>query len=446
MKIACVLFALFFVHATSGSAAPLSGSWEARSLILPAGTVALKVSDTQLCLDAALHLAIALSGLDVRSRTSFSLVGVETEFLSVHATIGAISLNGTLIFSRNIIEADSAGLIKEISPNPGGLVGTYLPFLPSFTDPVTPLVALCRMLEPTLVGQPVLFRKKIAEATLMVAGIKLSGTFLFANLGFSGMPALQVGTVLGASGQTVSGIEFAALTYIGMRNEDGFEFECFGQCHDAERFYQGRLVPGFRFEMERIQIKNVSFAGVKMAIDSIFNFNGLEGAVGLKEVTLTSSAHIQPLSLSLTDILTLDSTLNLATHTVVTTLELGEGYLTAVLTDVADPTNDVGFEFQTFIASFTLGDWNLASTLYLCAEQDTNCTFLHATYQHDITWSYAKENLRLSGLLQFYGFISSFNKSVLTLDWTLGAIALHSGTAIQADRFTAQAFSISLKF
>ncbi len=183
-----------------------------------------------------------------------------------------------------------------------------------------------------------------------------------------------------------------------------------------------------------------------MEIDSVFNFNALEGAVGLKELTLTSSTKIQPLSLSLTDILTLGSTLNLASHTVVTTLELGAGYLTAVLTDVDDATNDVGFEFQTFIASFTLGDWSLASTLYLCAEQDADCTFLHATYQHDITLSYAKENLHLSGLLQFYGFISSFNKFVFTLDWTLGAIALHSGTAIQADRFTAQAFSISLKF
>ncbi len=440
----CIVALLLFGLATN--AAPISGSWGARSLLMPPTSLPFKVSDTELCLDTSLNLTTTFSGVSLNSRMSWSLIGLEREFVSLKTTIGALTVGGTLIFSRNIIEANSDGQIVQISPNPGGLIGAYLPYVPSYTDPITPLTTLCRQLAPTLQSDPVIFRKKIAEVSLNVAGFKLGSTFIFANLGTAAASDFQVGTVFGASGQTVSGIEFESLTYLGMRNRDGYEFECFGQCHEDERFFQGRVVPGFRFEMERIQIKKLVLAGVNLDILAIFNFNASEGPLGVDKITLTSSAELKPLSLVLTDILTIGHSLQLAAHTLITTLSIGEGYLTAVFTDIDDPTNDAGFEFQTFIASFTLGDWNVTSTLYLCADDDADCAFLHAVYQHDITLYYTKDKLTLNGLVQFYGLISNFNKLVITLDYALGAVTLRSGTAIQADKLVAQEFSVKITF
>jgi hypothetical protein len=405
-----------------------------------------KVSDTDLCLNTQLDLVTTFSGIKVRSQTSFSLIGIEREFISMQTTVGALSLAGTLIFSRNIIEANSDGQIIEISPNPGGLVGSYLSYLPSYTDPITPLVALCRELAPTLESSPVIFRKKIAQAQLTVAGLQLRSTFVFANLGLAGSPLFHLGTVFGVAGQTVSGIEFESLTFLGMRNRDGYEFECFGQCHEEERFFEGRVVPGFRFEMERLHVRKLALAGVKLDIVAILNFNEAEGPIGIDKVSLTSSAELRPFSLAITDILTLGHLLQLSSHTILTTLTLGEGYLTAIFTDIDDPANDVGFEFQTFIASFTLNDWSLTSTFYLCAKDDLDCGLLQAVYQHDITLFYAKDNMTLNGLLQFYGLISSFNKLVITVDYALGELTLRSGTAIQPDKLVAQEFTVRINF
>ncbi|MBI1741443.1 hypothetical protein HYR54_00040 [Candidatus Acetothermia bacterium] len=445
MRLILCFFALVVLANSVAAAAPLTGSWEARSLLMATGSIPLKVSDTQLCLDATLDLSTAFSGLSLHSRTSFSFVGPETQFITASGTLGPLSLSDTLIFSRNIIEADSSGQIKASSPDPGGLVGSYLPFF-SYYDSVTALVDLCRRLGPTLEGQPVIFRKKIAEVSLNVAGLKLASTFLFANLGSSGVPSFRVGATLSVSGQTVSGIQFESFTYIGMRNQDGYEFECFGQCHEDERFSQGRVVPGFAFELERLNLNKLILAGVNFDIAALFNFNAAEGPVGFEKMTITSSAEIKPLSLSITDILALDNSLNLSSHTLITSLRFSDAYATLILTDIADPTNDVGFEFQTFVISFTLGNWSITSNIYTCADNDADCAFLNAVYQHDLTLSYTKDILNVTALLEFYGLISSFNKFVISANVKIKEVTLHAATAVQTKQLTAQEFSVKIVF
>jgi hypothetical protein len=415
-------------------AAPVNGSWGTRLLLILDGPQP-KIAQAPFAFESILQLDFNISGLQITSLTAASTVGVEAQVFQLSATLGALTLKDLFIFSRNIVEVDQNYQITFVYPDPGGVVGQYIPIF--YKDLVTPYAQLALLLGPTLT-ESVTVRKKIVEAQLALGGVTVRAVALLANFGPAIAPQWEVGTVLTVSGQTVSGVTVRSETYIGARRG----FECVGECIPELQFSQGRVVSGFEFEYERLTISSINFLGITISVDTAVNFNSAEGPGGIEYLQITSSGRIAPLELDLTDILYFNSDLVLSSHTLITSWSVGEAFVTAIWTDTL---GGISFALREFIASFSLESFSITSDLFTCARA-LGCFGLDPIYQHDVQITFKNGPWAVDLLVVFLGLIKPLDKVVVTLSYTEKSWGWRAGTAIQPSGLKVQEFYLNLSF
>lgn len=425
---------LVLLH-TTAFGAPVSGSWQIRLLMILEGPQP-KMAIPSVTLDSLLQLDIELSGLHLHSLTVFNTIGLEAQAFHLSFTIGALTLTDIFLFSRNIVEVEHQYYqIKFVHPDPGGVVGQYVPIF--YKDLVTPYAQLALLLGPTLT-EPVSLRKKIVEAQVALSGLTVKAIGLFANLGSALAPSWEVGTVITVSGQTVSGVTVRSETYIGARRG----FECIGECFPELQFSQGRVVPAWEMEYERLVIAGVSLEGVAIDLDGAVNLNNAEGPVGIEYLQITGYYHLEPLALDITDILYFTSDLMLSSHTLITNWSVGDAFVTAIWTDLS---GGIVFALREFITSVSLGAFSVTSDLFTCASAP-GCFGLAPFYQHELQVSFTSTPWDVQMLLVFLGLLKPLDKFVLTIAYREKSWGWRVGTAIQPSGLKVQEFFVNWSF
>jgi hypothetical protein len=425
---------LVLLH-TTAFGAPVSGSWQIRLLMILEGPQP-KMAIPSVTLDSLLQLDIEPSGLHLHSLTVFNTIGLEAQAFRLSFTSGALTLTDIFLFSRNIVEVEHQYYqITFVYPNPGGIVGQYIPVF--YKDLVTPYAQLAFLFGPTLT-ESVTLRKKIVEAQLGIGGVTVRAVGLLANFGSASSLQWEVGAVLTVSGQTVSGVTVRSETYIGARRG----FECIGECFPELQFSQGRVVSGFNFEYERLTVRSLKLLGVTIDIDAAANFNPTEGPGGIEYLQITSSGRVEPLALDLTDILSFDSDLALSSHTLITTWSAGNAFVTAIWTDTL---GGIVFSLREFTTSLSLDRVSVISDLFICAA-DAGCFGLDPIYQHDVQIALVHGPWAADLLVVFLGTIKPLDKIVVMLSYTEKGWGWRAGTAIQPSGLKVQEFSLNLGF
>jgi hypothetical protein len=245
-------------------AAPISGEITVTTFFEPVNQGQTKIDQINVDAETTLRVSLFISGLAITSTSVFSFKGAEFQAFELIAGM-AISFRNVLIFAPNIIEVDDDPFwtIQFAQPDPG-LVGVPLRM---FIDELASPLDLSKLLAPT-VDDPLQFRKLISQMAINVWGVRFSVTMLIANLGPSSTPSFQSGLIFEAGGVTVGGAEVIALTYLGARQG----WECFGECKSLERYFEGRVVPDFEFQEEKLIIRNLTLAGVTLGAEIAFDF------------------------------------------------------------------------------------------------------------------------------------------------------------------------------
>jgi hypothetical protein len=245
-------------------AAPISGEITVTTFFEPVNQGQTKIDQINVDAETTLRVSLFISGLAITSTSVFSFKGAEFQAFELIAGM-AISFRNVLIFAPNILEVDDDPFwtIQFAQPDPG-LVGVPLRM---FIDELASPLDLSKLLAPT-VDDPLQFRKLISQMAINVWGVRFSVTMLIANLGPSSTPSFQSGLIFEAGGVTVGGAEVIALTYLGARQG----WECFGECKSLERYFEGRVVPDFEFQEEKLIIRNLTLAGVTLGAEIAFDF------------------------------------------------------------------------------------------------------------------------------------------------------------------------------
>jgi hypothetical protein len=245
-------------------AAPISGEITVTTLFEPVNQGQTKIDQINVDAETTLRVSLFISGLAITSTSVFSFKGAEFQAFELIAGM-AISFRNVLIFAPNIIEVDDDPFwtIQFAQPDPG-LVGVPLRM---FIDELASPLDLARLLAPT-VDDPLQFRKLISQMAINFWGVRFSVTMLIANFGTVNQPSFQSGLIFEAGGVTVGGAEVIALTYLGARQG----WECFGECKSLERYFEGRVVPDFEFQEEKLIIRNLTLAGVTLGAEIAFDF------------------------------------------------------------------------------------------------------------------------------------------------------------------------------
>jgi hypothetical protein len=242
----------------------VSGEITVTTFFEPVNQGQTKIDQINVDAETTLRVSLFISGLALTSTSVFSFKGAEFQAFEMVAGM-AISFRNVLIFAPNIIEVDDDPFwtIQFAQPDPG-LVGVPLRM---FIDELASPLDLARLLAPT-VDDPLQFRKLISQMAINVWGVRFSVTMLIANLGTVNQPSFQSGLIFEAGGVTVGGAEVIALTYLGARQG----WECFGECKSLERYFEGRVVPDFEFQEEKLIIRNLTLAGVTLGAEIAFDF------------------------------------------------------------------------------------------------------------------------------------------------------------------------------
>lgn len=292
------------------NAAPISGSFSLDIVFYPQhgdGDPINKIDLTDVKFEADLILTLSISGLDITSTTVFTFLGVEFQSFVISATVGALTIKDTIIFSPTFFEFEELrnqyGQVRycvESSKPSVGVVGTpascFFPAYPNlnagildvdfgfvgFHDiflggihPVAQNLILARWiqgLDNNHLNDTIRFRKKIADLSLNIAGLVLNVKALFANV--SPSPTgflLRSGLVLAMEGKTVSGVGVRGELWLGAKQG----LECFGECKPLERFFN-QMVTGGGFnnvEEEKLFLTNVVIAGIRNDLRAEFHFD-----------------------------------------------------------------------------------------------------------------------------------------------------------------------------
>jgi hypothetical protein len=292
------------------NAAPIGGSFSLDIVFYPQhgdGDPINKIDLTDVKFEADLILTLSISGLDITSTTVFTFLGVEFQSFVISATVGALTIKDTIIFSPTFFEFEELrnqyGQVRycvESSKPSVGVVGTpascFFPAYPNlnagildvdfgfvgFHDiflggihPVAQNLILARWiqgLDNNHLNDTIRFRKKIADLSLNIAGLVLNVKALFANV--SPSPTgflLRSGLVLAMEGKTVSGVGVRGELWLGAKQG----LECFGECKPLERFFN-QMVTGGGFnnvEEEKLFLTNVVIAGIRNDLRAEFHFD-----------------------------------------------------------------------------------------------------------------------------------------------------------------------------
>ncbi len=292
-------------------AAPVSGEIAVAIFFEPLNPGQTKIDQINVDAETTLQLGLFVSGLALTSTSVFSFKGAEFQAFEMHAGM-VISFRNVAIFAPNIIEVDDDPFwtIEFAQPGPW-LIGVPLRM---FIDELASPLDLARLLAPTL-DDPLEFRKLISQMAVNFWGVRFSITMLIANFGVANQPNIESGFIFEAGGITLGGAEVISQTYVGARQG----WECFGECKALERYFEGRVVPGFQFEEEKLIIKNLTIAGVTFGAEIAFDFTTIE----LSQIVL--SLRVSVLGVVVQQKIVLN---DLATPSFVSfgwTVQLGEG-------------------------------------------------------------------------------------------------------------------------
>ncbi len=249
-------------------AAPVSGEIAVAIFFEPFSQGQTKIDRINVDVETTLQLGLFISGLALTSTSVFSFKGIEFQAFEMYAGM-AVSFRNLLIFAPNILEVDDDPFwtIQFAQPDPG-LVGVPLRM---FIDELASPLDLAKLLAPT-VDDPLQFRKLISQMAVNFWGVRFSVTMLIANFGTAHVPNFQSGLIFEAGGRTLGGAEVISQIYIGARQG----WECFGECKALERYFEGRVVPSFEFQEEKLIIRNLTIAGVTFGAEVAFDFTTLE--------------------------------------------------------------------------------------------------------------------------------------------------------------------------
>jgi hypothetical protein len=291
------------------NAAPISGSFSLDIVFYPqhnlsAGDPINKIDLIDVKFEADLILTLSISGLDITSTTVFTFLGVEFQSFVISATVGALTIKDTIIFSPTFFEFEELRnqygqvryCVESSKPSVAGSPAScFFPAYPNlnagiadvdfgsvgFHDiflggihPVAQNLILARWiqgLDNNHLNDIIQFRKKIADLSLNIAGLVLNVKALFANVSPSQTGfLLRSGLVLAMEGKTVSGVGVRGELWLGAKQG----FECFGECKPLERFFN-QMVTGGGFnnlEEEKLFLTNVVIAGIRNDLRAEFHF------------------------------------------------------------------------------------------------------------------------------------------------------------------------------
>ncbi|MBI1744003.1 hypothetical protein HYR54_13190 [Candidatus Acetothermia bacterium] len=471
------------------NAAPISGSFTVDLVFAPicqvpwdrpAATCA-KVSDTVMKLEVDLVLRLTISGLEIGSNTVFTFKGVEFQSFTLSTTIGALTVRDTFVFAPSIweieiqrtgntlsarycINAQSPGDVTPPfldCPAPDGFlffliedVGVFHPALQNFI--LAQIADKGGMLDAILV-----FRKKVVELSLNIAGLTISTRALFSNVGTATAPKYNTGVVAAIEGQTVSGVTVRAESWLGARQG----LECFAECKPLQRVYGGKTISNFTIQEEKLFIRNLTIAGVTFNIRAEFQLFNNPGAAdcpvsGLCFVQIDSRARVAPLNLTVSNTLRLDFNLNPRFDVLQTSLKFGDVSVIAVWLFYLRQTNSCGFglpcpweaQLAEFVSTFDPPGVTVTSDLLLCTERlfvsGSVCAGggLNGVAEHDVYISAAVGNFTFDAKAVFFGLLTGFSELDIDVAWKAGNVDFSFSVVLSTDALLVARLRTSIKF
>lgn len=435
----------------------------------------LKVDDTVMKFEADLLLQFTVSGLQISSTTVFTFKGLEYQAFTLSTTIGALSIKDIFIFSPSVVEIEfvrtnltltlrycvntaapnSLSAIFYDCPTPDSLLYWLIEDGIRF-HPAAANLRLAQIFDGAeMLDDSLVFRKKIVDLSLNVAGLTFSSRALFVNVGTVGTPSFRVGSIAAIEGQTVSGILVRAETWIGAREG----LECFGECKPLERIYGGVVVTDFSPQEEKILIRNLALAGVTTNLGIGFQLHNNPNApdcvtAGLCYVQVDTRAKLQPLNLTLRNELRLGHDLNPRFDLIQT--ELRSGDISVTILWYFYPSADCGSgvpcpweaQWVELISTFDPPGFTVTSDLSICTATllVASCSFTNGAMEHDIYLSAFVGSFTVNAKVIFLGLISGFSQLWVDIAWRGGAITITGSSVSATDAIEALGLRIEGRF
>ncbi len=459
-------------------AAPISGSFTVDLVFAPncvnqfnALEVRLpctKVSDTIMKFEADLVVHLRVSGLEVGSSTVFTFEGLEFQALHIASVIGALTVRDTFIFAPSVTEIEFVRTNETLSLRYCINLSAPGDMTPPFVDCPTPDETLYFLMEDVgiyhpahqnlilatiydgagMLNVPLMFRKKIVELSLNIAGLTLSTRALFANIGSVTTPSYSAGLVLALEGQTISGILIRAETWIGTRQG----LECFAECKPFEVYRVGKVLSpaNFTIQEEKIFIRNLVLGSFILAMRAEFQFFTQPGSStptpGLSFFQIDwRTRPIFPLNLSFANELRLGSDLNPHYDLLQVFWKFGDFSVTTSWIFYISSMNMWEGQLAEFIATFDPPGVTITQHLILCTEIYFVGYCAGGVFQHNTYISAAAGNITFSGKAKFIGFFG-FSELWIDAGFKVGAVDFIFSTVLKLDYLAVVRVSTAIHF
>jgi hypothetical protein len=483
------------------NAAPISGSFGIDIVFYPQN--GLKVDLIDVKFEADLVLTLSISGLDITSTTVFTFLGVEFQSFVISATVGALTIKDTIIFSPTFFEfeetRDQYGRKRWCLTSPslptlpasaycnfptvisGSLVDPVfgnVPFYYMFAGVIHPLVqnlVWARALDPTnALNNPIRFRKKIADLSLNIAGLVLNVKALFANVNTNPLsPALVLrsGLVLAMEGKTVSGVGVRGELWLGAKQG----LECFGECKPIERFFNQMLTGGGfqNLEEEKIFLNNVVIAGVRHDFRAEFHFDLRQCTIDQVDddddgwffpydttgdsmtiisplcfMSLTQTFVVAPWRLNVQATWNWNGNFDLISNITTVRLKAGDASVTGVF--VWRNNGSLSFEpsISEFITTFDPPGLTVTSDIVFCTNP-VYCGFgiIPPVIEHDLIFSGTVGPVSVAAKIVFDGgLLGNFAELDVDMGFAFEPVSITFSAVILTDLLGGIAFSMNTKF
>ncbi len=419
-----------------------------------------KTDLTVVKLEADLILALTFSGLTVGSTSVFTFKGLEYQAFGFSSSLGALSVKSLFIFAPSMTEIEfvrTAGTLSLRYCVRSSLPGTIAPPFRAcpfpdallywlfedvgFYHPAVANLILARTFEEAgMLDAPIIFRKKVLDISVNLAGLTLVLHTMFANFGDDVTPEFRTGMVLVIEGQTVSGLLVRSETWLGARQG----LECFGECKPLERLYGGIVVEDFQFQEEKLFIRNLTVAGVTFNLRAEMRFFSEQGASCtplLCFVEISFRAPIRPLEISNT--LRLGPDLQERFNYLITGFALGGISVRAIWYFYLGTANAWTPQLSQFISSFD--SWGVQSDLKLCTGVSLSIC-AKGILKHTISLATQMYDLALNAKIVFVGgFIKDFYQLWIDTTWKIAFAEFMSSVVISSEFLSALSFGIRVR-
>jgi hypothetical protein len=484
------------------NAAPISGSFSVDIVFYPQND--LKVDLIDMKFEADLILTLSISGLDITSTTVFTFLGVEFQSFVISATVGALTIKDTIIFSPTFFEfeetRDQFGRKRWclIAALPPGLVAApaacafpatisgyiadpefgnvyFYEIFGGYVHPIVQNLVFARWLDPTnALNNAIRFRKKIADLSLNIAGLVLNVRALFANLQTSAVTNtmnLQSGLVLAMEGKTVSGVGVRGELWLGAKQG----LECFGECKPLERFFNAMVTGGGmnNFEEEKVFLNNVVIAGVRHDFRAEFHFDLTQCTIDQVDddddgwfypfdtvgdamtivsplcfMSLTQTFVVAPWRLNVQTTWNWNGNLDLISN--ITNVQLKAGDMSVVADLIWRNNGQVSFTpgLANFVTTFDPPGLQVTSDIVFCTNPVyCSLTGVPPVSEHNLSFTGTVGPMSIAALVTFDGgLLGDFAELDVDMSLSAGPVTVMISTVLLVDQLGGAGISISTKF